>query len=340
MTDYTAARTALATEMRAYEASLPLRNPQCRSRFWLHPDRAETVCLFFHGFTAGPYQFDPMGDAFHRRGYNVLVPLLPGHGRAGEWWPQQPPPLPEDPATYKTFAAEWLDRARQLGDRVVIGGLSGGGTAAAWLGLARDRQVDRNLLFAPYLSSSNKVVDLFVNRLQTYFHWRDDRPARERYGYGGFRLPALSALLQLGDEVLSLARRDRAAPSLIISSESDRAVGNEDHLALCRRQRRLEPMTWYLRFDRVLDIPHTMMTQREGNAYEQLLIVLARAFVESDLTWAEIEEIAYRMTRGRPFYEVVAELGLADRAAPDLPAFLTMTDKRAIALARNPNWRD
>jgi hypothetical protein len=51
-----------------------------------------------------------------------------------------------------------------------------------------------------------------------------------------------------------------------------------------------QPKSWYYCFDKELDIPHTMMTKLEGNNHLHLLINLAKAYVESDLTWAEVEE--------------------------------------------------
>jgi carboxylesterase len=64
---------------------------------------------------------------------------------------------------------------------------------------------------------------------------------------------------------------------------------------------------------------------------------MAKAYVQSDLTWAEIEEIGYRMTQGKTCNQAVAELGLTSKAAPDLPAFMTMVDKREIVIKRNPS---
>lgn len=63
---------------------------------------------------------------------------------------------------------------------------------------------------------------------------------------------------------------------------------------------------------------------------------MAKAFVESNLTWAEVEEIGYRMGNGKTFDKVVAELGWQQKVSRDMPAMMTMVDKRAIAIARNP----
>jgi esterase/lipase len=336
MVSYSELATALVRRIKAQEDALPLRNEECRSRFLLKSAPTSKVCLFFHGFTAAPYQFMPIGQAFFQLGYNVLIPRMPGHGQAGDWGRNNPPPLPEQPEIYQKFALQWFQIAQALGRQVVVGGLSGGGTLAAWLAFQRSQQIHRAVLFAPYLSGSNKVIDLFVRTSNNYHEWVDPEPTEKgRYGYNCFMVPALRTFLTMGQDVLNTANRVPAPPLFAISSESDIAVGNRDHRALFEMALKRQPKCWYHRFDQVLDIPHTMMTASEGNPYEHLLLTMAKAFVESDLSWAEVEEIAYRMTQGKTFNTVVTELQLAAKASRDMPAMITMVDKRSIVQSRN-----
>jgi carboxylesterase len=338
MANYSTLTTSIRQETKAREATLPLRNQACRSQFFLQPQPTQKVCLFFHGFTAAPYQFVPLGQALFRAGYNVLIPLMPGHGQAGNWNRNSPPPLPTDPQVYQQFALEWLEQAQALGTEVIVGGLSGGGTMSAWLALERPQQIYRALVFAAYLSSSSKVVDLFVRSLHSYFEWTI-RPGLEPMGYTGFLVPALKVFLEMGQDILHRAENKPTAPMFIVSSESDRAVGNNDHRALFEDALKRQPKTWYQRFDRVLDIPHTMMIQAEGNQYQNLLNVMAKAYIQSNLTWAEVQEIGYRMTQGKTFPAVVNELNLSHQVSADMPAMMTMVDKRSIVQARNPSLR-
>ena len=332
---YSATTTLLSQSTKGKENRLPVRNELCRSQFLIQPQRATKVLLFFHGFTAAPYQFLPMGNVFRQAGYTVLAPLMPGHGQAGDWNATTPPPLPTDADVYKQFALYWLRQAHSIGDQVVVGGLSGGGTLAGWLAQERPQEIDRALLFAPYLSSSNKMLDLFINLANSYVKW--PVPAGTPViGYEGFQVTALRTLLRLGAEVLDRSAQQNSAPMFIVSTEADRAVSNTDHRTLFENTLKRQPKTWYHIFDRVLNIPHTMMTQFEGNDWVNLLNVMAKAYVQSDLTWAEVEEIAYRMTEGKTFPQVIAELNLQAKASPDMPAMITMVDKREIVLKRNP----
>lgn len=336
--DYKTTVAAIAQHTQAAENALPLRNAACGSKFWFQPQPARRVCLFFHGFTAAPYQFAPLAEALYKIGCTVLVPLMPGHGQAGQWGQNNPPPLPEDPEVYQKFALEWFQKAQALGQEVIVGGLSGGGTLATWLAFEKAAEIDRALLFAPYYTSSSRVIDLFVKTTNSYFQWQSDPKAVKKVaiGYEGFVMPNLRVFLTMGHDLLQRSKTDPVAPMFIISSESDRAVDNQDHEILFRRTLKRQPKNWYYRFDRVLDIPHTMMTQQEGNGYQSLLITMAKAYIESNLTWAEVEEIGYRMTQGKTFNAVIAELQLSQPLSTSMPAMMTMIDKRSIAMARQP----
>lgn len=317
MSNYSTLTSTIAFETKVHEATLPLINETCRSRFFFHSRPTNKVCLFFHGFTATPQQFVPIGEAFFQSGYNVLIPLLPGHGIAGNWGRDNPPPLPENQDIYKSFGLEWLQLAQEMGEQVIIGGLSGGSTLAAWLSIECPQQICRTLLFAPYLSSSNKVVDLFVEIFSIYFEWKT-KPGLAHFGYDGFHMPALRVFLDMGMDILKLAKNSFAAPMFVVSSESDRAVGNREHEELFEAVLQQQPQSWYHRFSRVLDIPHTMMTVSEGNDYLDLLIAIAKAYVESDLTWGEVEQIRQLIKQGNSFNTAVNQLHLSQCVSPDL----------------------
>ena len=88
-----------------------------------------------------------------------------------------------------------------------------------------------------------------------------------------------------------------------------------------------------------MDIPHNMMTFAEGNDYQNLLIAIAKAYVESNLTWAEVEEISYQMLQGKTFNTVVSQLDLSQRVSADLSTLMTIIDQEAIILAHHAKHR-
>ena len=289
MFDYSTTTAAIVKQAKIREDALPVRNEKCRSKFFFHPHPTSKVFIFFHGFTAGPYQFEPLGEALFQEGYNVLVPLQPGHGVAGEWNGENPPPLSEDPQVYQQFVLEWLQQAKPLGKQLIVGGYSTGGTLAAWLAQEYPQEIEKTLLFAPYLSGMNKLVDWLVEILPFYYEWLNkDNPGN--FGYDGFPIPAARIFLDMGQQILDQAKNTPATPMLIVSSESDQATNRHEHRELFETVLNYQPKSWYYCFEKELDIPHTMMTKLEGNNHLHLLINLAKAYVESDLTWAEVEE--------------------------------------------------
>ncbi len=322
MTEYADAAKVLIQKTRAREEALGLRDETCRSQFLLQSSPTAKVIVFFHGFTATPEQFVPIGEAFFQAGYNVLIPLLPGHGQAGDWNEAYPPPLPENPFIYQEFGQNWLKQAQALGDRVVLGGLSGGSTLAAWLSLKYPQQIDRALLFAPYLSGTNALVNWVVERLNVYFEWKT-QPGTVGFGYSGFHMPALRVFLDMGQEVLDRAKMQPAAPMLIVSSECDRAVDHEEHQQLFQSALKFQPQCWYQCFDRTLEIQHNMMTEAEGNKHADLPIALAKAYVESDLTWSEVVALSDRLQKGETLDKMLAPLELSQRPLPNPSVLLT-----------------
>jgi esterase/lipase len=289
MFDYSTTTAAIVEQAKTREDALPIRNEKCRSKFFFQPHVTPKVFLFFHGFTAGPYQFEPLGEALFRSGYNVLAPLQPGHGIAGDWDGDNPPPLPEDPQVYLKFVQEWFQQAKLLGEQVIIGGYSTGGILGAWLAFKYPEQIYRTLLFAPYLSDNNLLVDWLVETLPFYYEWLNkDNPGN--FGYKGFRIPAARIFLDMGQEILERAKHIPTTPMLIVSSEKDGATNRHEHQELFESVVKYQSKSWYHCFDKELDIPHTMMTEAEGNHYLDQLINLVKTYVESELTWAEVQE--------------------------------------------------
>jgi esterase/lipase len=329
MSDYSTLVSKIIQKTELFEKSLPIRNHACCSKFFFHPHPTSKVCLFFHGFTAGPYQFEPIGKALFASGYNVLIPLQPGHGIAGSWNGDNPPPLPTKPEVYQEFALSWLKVAQDLGQQVVVGGLSSGGTLAAWLGLECLKQIEIVLLFSPYLGGNNVMVDFLVEILPIYYEWPNkDNPGN--HGYEGFPMPALRLFLDMGQDILHRVKQDPVLPMFIITSDSDQVINKNELKTLFLELLKKQPRSWYYCFDKFLEVPHTMMTQAEGNKSQDLLISIAKAYIESNITWNEVIAIGHKIMQGKTFDTAVNELKLTHRVSPDLSVLLAVLNKKII----------
>ncbi len=280
MFSYSQLVSAIVQDTQDHENTLSLINEGSRSQLLLHPQPTSKVFLLFHGFTATPEQFAAIGKMLFESGYNVLIPLQPGHGRAGDWGKHSPPPLPEDQETYLQFAQQWLERVQDLGEEVFVGGLSSGATISAWLGLEHPQWVDRALLFAPYLRSRNRIIDFVIQHFNIYFKWRPD-PGVKVFGYKGFFMPALRLFVDMGQMVMRRAKQQPAVPMLIVSSPSDRAINPKDPQVLFEAIRVYHPQSKHYCFDEDLQVPHNMMTKAEGNQHVDQLLALVKDYIES-----------------------------------------------------------
>ena len=83
--------------------------------------------LVIHGFTGNPQSMRPLAEAFAAAGFTVELPLLPGHGTAIEDM------VPTRWSDYSATAEKAYSDLAARCDKVVVAGLSMGGTLTAWL---------------------------------------------------------------------------------------------------------------------------------------------------------------------------------------------------------------
>lgn len=98
----------------------------------LLPGRRETAVLLLHGLTGTPLEMQLLGETLAEEGYTVHIPLLPGRGTC---------PDDMDQLCWEDWMAAALrayDTLARRHGRVVVGGLSAGGTMALDLALRRD----------------------------------------------------------------------------------------------------------------------------------------------------------------------------------------------------------
>jgi carboxylesterase len=102
---------------------------------WTSPGGGPHGALVLHGFTGNPQSMRGLAEAFAAAGFAVEMPLLPGHGTTiddmvtttwDDW-------SAAAESAYQALAARC--------DRVVVAGLSMGGTLTAWLGAEHANEI-------------------------------------------------------------------------------------------------------------------------------------------------------------------------------------------------------
>ncbi|MBV9672407.1 MAG: alpha/beta fold hydrolase [Verrucomicrobia bacterium] len=210
----------------------PELNPVCHSILLTHGMRTEKAIIFFHGYTNCPEQFRELGQLFYALGYNVLIPLLPRHGVADRKVGNLTPLKAEE---LRDCADTSVDIACGLGEKVMVAGLSAGGTLAAWIGQNRS-EVNRVLLIAPALGLTRragtrvqKVMALLlplIPDIQT--DWVTEDPDAPTHTYTGFSSRALGQLLRLSAATFAEAvdRAPKVQDVALLTSKYDDAVSD------------------------------------------------------------------------------------------------------------------
>lgn len=256
---------SLAEARRQQAALTGLHAPAARPVLLEHGRKTPVAAVWLHGYTNCPRQFESLGTACRDRGWNVWIPLAPHHGLADRM---------TDATSLLTAAdlTDWgnraVDVARGLGERVVVGGLSMGGTVSAMLGLRRS-DVALALPIAPVLSplqgpaALNRIAAAVLSMLPNRMVWWDPKNRQALPGpthaYYRYAMKGIAEILRLGFAFVDGARRGgpAAAAFRFVLNEGDEALSNRlAEIVLARWKRRGVANADAVRIDAGLDLRH------------------------------------------------------------------------------------
>jgi len=261
--------------IRAEEAG-PDLHPLCVTRAYTHGERVKDAIVFLHGFTACPDQFDQLGRLYFERGYNVYIPRLPRHGDTDPLGISLQGLTAEELAESATQAA---DIAQGLGERVLVCGLSGGGTMTLWLSQNRS-DVAVAALIAPFLGIG--MIPPFVSRalghlprlIPDFFVWWDpinkvNNPFAAPYSDTRFPVHAALEILRLSLSAQGQGRKTRpAAGSIVmISNANDKTVNNRDIASFTNIWKTYgDDLVTAFEFEKSLGLPHDLIRPTRTDA--------------------------------------------------------------------------
>ncbi len=233
-----------------------------------HGHPTEDVYVLLHGVTSTPVQFQAFGKLLYDRGANVLIPRMPFHGHQDRMT-----------GAHKFFTAQvMLDeanraiaRAKTMGRRVTVIGLSVNGITAAWIAQNR-ADVEAVVIMAPFLAArgmpgwSIAPVARLFSLLPNFFVWWDFQE-KENLGedsptYPRFSTRSLASLLQFG---LVVFREAEAVPPqvrriLLMTSAWDSAINNRRAGELADLWKASAPgRVETYQFPEELEVPHDWM---------------------------------------------------------------------------------
>ncbi len=179
--------------------------------------------LVLHGFTGHPASMRPLAEAFADAGFSVELPLLPGHGTSMEDM------LATRWSDWSSAAEEAYQSLAARCDRLVVAGLSMGGTLTLWLA-EQHREIAGVVLVNPL---AEKAAESFYDMMRQMLESGTDRvpgigsdiaaPVSASTGYDGTPIEPLLSLMDGTGEV-SAALGAVTCPVLLLSSRTDHVV--------------------------------------------------------------------------------------------------------------------
>jgi esterase/lipase len=221
--------------MQTRETNTPGFNPQLKTILLSHGKKTKRAVLWLHGYTSATLQFKHLAELCFNKGYNVLVPCMPHHGLKDRLTSEISKITAKE---QKLFVDDMVDIMHGLGNEVVVGGLSMGGTMTAWIAQQRP-DVDTAIIIAAAFGYKviptplTRIVTLTLLALPNLRQWWDsekkDTLQDPWYGYPHRYTRSLVQLLDLGHQILGLAKRDPPAAKKVwvVVNDHDEAVDNK-----------------------------------------------------------------------------------------------------------------
>ncbi len=272
-------------------ASEPV-NPLCETKLLHHNAPTAKVAILLHGYTNCPAQFDALAQRLHASGYTVFVPRLPQHGLADRLTDALSSLRAED---LMTTAEEAVNIAQALGDEVIVLGLSGGGTMAAWIAQNR-ADIDRAVIIAPLIDIRQIPPQLekpFTNLALTVPNlsiWWDGQykaasPDSPPYAYPRYSTRAIGEILRLGHATSRQAARrgPTAGEIVVVTNDADGAISNEavDKFLVRPWQDRGARVATY-RFPGALGLDHDIISPEHPGARVDVVYPQLERFVAGE----------------------------------------------------------
>lgn len=200
--------------------------------------KAKGSVMLFHGYSACPQQFEELSNLLVNKGYNVFVPLIPGHGKQPTGtdgkFVDDISSLPDVDSTgvYKNFAKNISAILKDESGIKVLGGLSLGGAIAARAMIENSAIYDRGFLMAPFFNAAGAMSvmlpalgEVIPNKKVGWGAGCEEQRRLGRAGYCNFKVTNVAAVRRFGMDTLKEISAIKK-PMQITGVEKDPAASN------------------------------------------------------------------------------------------------------------------
>lgn len=137
--------------------SSSLRNTGNAPRILQHNAAPNKIAILVHGLSDSPFYLSDIAKQFHRQGYTVILPLLPGHGQREADQDMEDASLG---LKWTSHVSDIVTLARAYDVPIVLGGFSTGGALAVQHYLADADSIQGIALFSAALALSDNAETL------------------------------------------------------------------------------------------------------------------------------------------------------------------------------------
>ncbi|MFQ3189516.1 MAG: pimeloyl-ACP methyl ester carboxylesterase [Paraglaciecola sp.] len=122
-----------------------------------HGKVTEKVIVLFHGLSDSPFYFRSIAQSIFQKGNNVIVVLMPGHGKKQADKDMQDSGLAD---RWRAHVLEVIDYAARLGKQRYLGGFSTGGALATEYILQYPESINGLILFSGALALDSNIESM------------------------------------------------------------------------------------------------------------------------------------------------------------------------------------
>lgn len=243
----------------------------------------ENAMVLIHGLSDSPYFMTAIGNKFYELGFNVLMPLMPGHSINS---------VDEAEQTMESLdVKEWQDEvafavacARELGQKVSIGGLSNGGLLGTYHTIMAPQDITGALfLFSAALDIGNilenivrfdnPVVSFVLDVGEKYLEYQKGELVNDNNPYRYAWIPK-NGVIQLSNCIKQIEEyydrqgqpkySDIARPVFAAHSEADVAASINEIELLVRNHPQSETQTEFFRMKKKFNVDHAGVVLAEN----------------------------------------------------------------------------
>ncbi|MDJ0508600.1 MAG: alpha/beta hydrolase [Crocosphaera sp.] len=256
--------------------------PLCEPKLLNDGKKTPNSIVLIHGLSDSPFSVTAIAEKFYKMGFNVFLPLLPGHGLKDEKKAMAA-------MTDETLFTQWKEavkyavaEAKKMSDTVSIGGLSTGGALSTHYVINHPDDIQGALFLFSAALDFGDFAEIFVRKdnifVEMIKRFRDKSKEKERGDFVGNKPHAYAwapteSSERLSELILEIEQKypsknerynDINQPVFAVHSECDEAAGIEEVQLLIDHHPQKEQKAHFIRIKESFFVTHFRVVLEEN----------------------------------------------------------------------------